>query len=358
MTPISTQTAALEEQRWNALQNRRQDSTHPFFYGVCTTGIYCRPTCASRLPNRENVRFFETNAEAERAGFRPCKRCTPDKATAPDIQNQIVLEVCRRIQESSEMPSIQELADAVGWSASYLQHTFKEVMGVTPKKYIQSQLLNRVRQELSQPQTVTDALSEAGFTKNSRFYEQGTAALGMTPTTYKKGGKGMTIRYAVIPCFLGSVLIAATPKGICRIDIADDAPVLVERLHRAFPNAEFDSHNTEFEKITAQVIAYLTVPKRGLDSLPLDIQGTAFQQRVWAALQAIPAGTTATYTEIATHIGNPKAVRAVAQACAANTLAVAIPCHRVIRASGDLSGYRWGIERKRILLEQEAEQSV
>ncbi len=350
-------TAALFEQRWNALQNRRHDSASPFLYGVLTTGIYCRPNCASRMPNRENVRFFETSNEAERAGLRPCKRCTPQEANAPDTQRQTVLQVCRLIQEAQESPSVQELANSVGWSASYLQHTFRAIMGISPKKYAQSHRLDRVRQELTQPQSVTDALAQAGFAKSSQFYEAGTTVLGMTPSTYKKGGKGMTMRYAVTPCFLGNVLVAATPKGICRIDIDDDTNLLVERLQRTFPNAEISQSAAEFQNVIAQVVAFLAAPKKGVD-FPLDIQGTAFQQRVWAALQAIPAGSTATYTDIAAQIGTPKAVRAVAQACAANTLAVAIPCHRVIRTDGDLSGYRWGIERKRTLLEREAEASL
>ena len=352
-----TTTAALFERHWNALQNRQQDNDSPFLYGVLTTGIYCRPNCASRMPNRENVRFFETNSEAERAGFRPCKRCTPHKVTAPETQKQTVLQVCRLIQEAHEPLSVQELAVAVGWSVSYLQHTFKAIMGITPKKYAQAHRLNRVRQELPNAPTVTDALAQAGFTKSSQFYEGGTAALGMTPATYKNGGKGMMIRYAITPCFLGNVLVAATPKGICRIDIDNDPAFLVERLRGTFPNAQLSYDTTEFQKVVAQVIAFLAAPKEGVN-FPLDIQGTAFQQRVWAALQAIPVGATATYTEIAAQIGSPKAVRAVAQACAANTLAVAIPCHRVVRTNGDLSGYRWGIERKRTLLDREVEQSA
>jgi AraC family transcriptional regulator of adaptative response/methylated-DNA-[protein]-cysteine methyltransferase len=342
-----------EESRWQALSQRDAQAAGAFFYAVSTTGIYCRPGCRSRLPRRENVRFFTDWQAAERAGFRPCKRCQPRQALSPNFAAQAVQRACQQIEASERAPSLQELADKAGLSRYYFHRLFKQIVGLTPKEYAAARRDERLRAQLPQAASVAEAAYGAGFESSSRFYAAAKTSLGMTPSAYRQGGAAQIIRYALAPCDLGWVLVAATPAGICRIDLHDSAEVLKKRLEAAFPSASLLAGEGDFQETLHQVVQLLETPSRGL-SLPLDIQGTAFQRRVWAALRAIPAGTTLSYAQLAAAVGNPRAVRAVAQACAANPLAVAIPCHRARRKDGGLGGYRWGLERKRTLIELES----
>lgn len=342
---------ATDAQKWDALVQRDRNAADAFVYAVQTTGIYCRPACPSRLPKQPHVVFFQTCAAAVEAGFRPCKRCRPD-AIAPQVQQAALITRLCKLMEASDTLSLDELAIARGLSPYYLQRLFKATVGVTPKAYAIAQRAQRVRDSLQQGDSVTQAIYDAGFETSSRFYAGATEILGMTPSQYKAGANNLTIQFAVEPSFLGWVLVAATERGICAIDLGDDPDTLTAQLRTRFPNAQLRAEPT-FATWVAQVMALIETPDRGL-TLPLAIQGTAFQQRVWRSLQTIPPGTTVSYGELAKQLGSPSAVRAVAGACAANTIAVAIPCHRVVRSNGALSGYRWGIERKRLLLEREA----
>jgi AraC family transcriptional regulator, regulatory protein of adaptative response / methylated-DNA-[protein]-cysteine methyltransferase len=344
---------ARDEERWQAVKRRDPAFDGRFLFAVRTTGIYCRPSCASRPAKRENVSFFSTAAEAEKAGYRACKRCRPDKLGAPDPQVQAVKRACERIEAAEEAPKLADLAATVGLSPYHFHRVFKTITGVTPKAYAAETRARRAADKLRTAETITEAIYEAGFNSSSRFYENTDARLGMTPGAVRRGGAGARIRFAVGEASLGAVLVAATDKGVCAITLGDDPDALVRDLQDRFPRAEFEGGDAEFERTVAEVVGLVEAPAQRLD-LPLDIRGTAFQQRVWAALRAIPPGKTATYKEIARAIGQPAAVRAVAQACGANPLAVAIPCHRVVRADGDLSGYRWGVERKRKLIDREA----
>lgn len=352
MGTLDMKAYATDQARWRALAQREQQADGVYVYGVATTRVYCRPVCPSKLPNRDNVRFFDTFEEAERAGYRPCKRCNPRSPDGQHPHFDTILQACRLIEESEELPSLAELADAVSLSPSYFHRLFKRMVGVTPKQYAMERRLDRARAHLQTDSTVTDAIYEAGFASSSRFYEGVSAKLGMKPSAYRKGGHGTRIRYSVAQCYLGWVLIAATEKGVCAIDFDDAPEALSERLRVRFPQAEFVDGGPAFSAWVARILAFLESPRDGLD-LPLDIRGTAFQRRVWTALQEIPPGSTAGYAEVAARIDNPKAARAVAQACASNAIAVAIPCHRVVRSDGDLGGYQWGSERKRRLLERE-----
>jgi AraC family transcriptional regulator of adaptative response/methylated-DNA-[protein]-cysteine methyltransferase len=344
---------ACDEERWQAVKRRDPAFDGAFLFAVRTTGIYCRPSCASRPAKRENVSFFSTAAEAEKAGYRVCKRCRPDKLGAPDPQMQAVKRACELIETAEEAPKLAELAASAGLSPYHFHRVFKALTGVTPKAYAAETRARRAADKLRTAETVTEAIYDAGFNSSSRFYENTAARLGMTPGAVRRGGAGAVIRFAVGEASLGAVLVAATDKGVCAITLGDDPEALVRDLQDRFPRAEFKGGDAEFERTIAEVVGLVEAPAQRLD-LPLDIRGTAFQQRVWAALCAIPAGKTATYMEIARAIGQPTAVRAVAQACANNPLAVAIPCHRVVRSDGDLSGYRWGVERKRELIAREA----
>ena len=344
---------ARDEERWQAVKRRDPAFDGKFLFAVRTTGVYCRPSCASRPAKRENVSFFPTGAEAEKAGYRACKRCRPDKLGAPDPQMQAVKRACERIEQAEEAPKLADLAASAGLSQYHFHRVFKAITGVTPKAYAAETRARRAADKLRTAETVTEAIYDAGFNSSSRFYENTDARLGMTPGAVRRGGAGVVIRFAVGEASLGAVLVAATDKGVCAITLGDDPDVLVRDLQDRFPRAELKGGDPEFERMVAEVVGLVEAPGQRLD-LPLDIRGTAFQQKVWAALQAIPPGKTATYTEIARAIGQPTAVRAVAQACGANPLAIAIPCHRVVRADGDLSGYRWGVERKRKLIDREA----
>src|ERR1700722_2057854 len=344
---------ARDEERWQAVERRDPAFDGKFLFAVRTTGIYCRPSCASRPAKRENVTFFETGAQAEKAGYRACKRCRPDQLGAPDPQMQAVKRACARIETAEEAPKLAELAVSAGLSPYHFHRVFKALTCVTPKAYAAETRARRAADKLRTAETVTEAIYDAGFNSSSRFYENTDARLGMTPGAVRRGGAGTVIRFAVGEASLGAVLVAATDKGVCAITLGDDPDALVRDLQDRFPNADFEGGDAEFERTVAEVVGLVEAPGQRLD-LPLDIRGTAFQQKVWAALSAIPAGKTATYTEIARAIGQPTAVRAVAQACGANPLAIAIPCHRVVRSDGDLSGYRWGVERKRKLIDREA----
>lgn len=342
-----------DNERWQALVKRDPRACDEFVYGVLTTGVFCRPTCASRLPNRENVRFFETSMEAKKAGFRPCKRCNPDARDQEQPHNRAVLEACKRIDEADAPLSLKELAEDARLSPFHFQRVFKKIVGVTPKQYAVERRAGRLREHLRKDSTITGAMYDAGFGSSSRFYEKATPTLGMKPSVYKNGGQDVRIRFAIVPCFLGLVLVAATGQGLCAIDFGDTAETLSENLRRRFPNAVFQDPDPQFTAMIAKVLAFLGNPDRGRFGLPLDVQGTAFQRRVWLALQEIPPGDTVSYKDVASRIGKPHAARAVARACASNPVAVAIPCHRVVRGNGQLGGYRWGLERKRALLERE-----
>jgi AraC family transcriptional regulator of adaptative response/methylated-DNA-[protein]-cysteine methyltransferase len=342
-----------DEERWQAVVGRDARADGIFYYSVRTTGVYCRPSCAARLPRRENVRFHASPAEAERAGFRPCKRCRPNRAALAEEHAAAVEKACRLIEEAEEIPALDALAAAAGMSRFHFHRVFKEVTGLTPRAYAAASRGRRVREELRRRDTVTEAIYGAGFNSNGRFYAAAHELLGMTPTKFRSGGDGAAIRFAVGECSLGAILVAATEKGVCAIHLGDDPERLVRELQDRFPKAELVGGDREFERLVAEVVGFVEMPAKGLD-LPLDLRGTAFQERVWRALREVPAGTTTTYTEVARRIGMPRAVRAVASACAANDLAVAIPCHRVVRTDGALSGYRWGVERKRALIDRES----
>jgi AraC family transcriptional regulator of adaptative response/methylated-DNA-[protein]-cysteine methyltransferase len=342
-----------EDDQWDAVVRRDPNADDRFYYGVLSTGVYCRPSCASRPARRENVRFHRSCAEAEKAGFRPCKRCRPNEAPLAERRAAAVARACRLIEEAEEMPDLGALAAAAGMSRFHFHRVFKEITGLTPKAYASAERTNRVRDELAQSATVTEAIYGAGFNSSGRFYAISSKVLGMTPTDFRAGGAGAAIRFAVGECSLGAILVATSDKGICAILLGDDPDALARDLQDRFPNARLIGGDAEFERWVAAVVGLVDAPGLGLN-LPLDVRGTAFQQRVWQALSEIPAGATASYAEIAQKIGAPRAVRAVARACAANPIAVAIPCHRVVRRDGALSGYRWGVERKRALLEREA----
>lgn len=340
--------------RWTQVMARDARADGHFFYSVASTGVYCRPSCGARHPRPQNVRFHATREEAEAAGFRPCKRCKPDQPPLAEQYATKVAAACRLIEAADTLPTLDSLAVAVGISASHFHRIFKQLTGLTPRAYAVAHRARRVRNELGRQATVTTAIIEAGFNSSSRFYETSNEVLGMTPQKFRQGGAAATIRFAIGQCSLGAILVAQSERGICAILLGDDPDALAHDLQDRFPNANLIGGDAGFEKLVAQVVGFVEAPALGL-ALPLDIRGTAFQQRVWQALQEIPAGKTASYTDIANRIGSPAAVRAVAGACAANAIAVAIPCHRVVRNDGGLSGYRWGVERKRTLLAREAD---
>ncbi len=344
--------ATLSDARWAAVVARDARMDGKFFYSVKTTGVYCRPSCAARPARPENVAFHATCADAERAGFRACKRCKPGQSTLAEQRAAAVAKICRLIESAETVPSLATLAQQAGMSAYHFHRVFKAVTGVTPKAYATAHRAARVRGALARGGKVTDAIFAAGYHSSARFYEKSTALLGMTPATYRDGGANTGIRFAIGTCSLGAILVAASERGICAILLGDDPDALARDLQARFPRAHLMGGDKKFERLVAVVVGFVETPARGL-GLPLDVRGTAFQQRVWQALQKVPAGSTATYTQIAHRIGAPQAVRAVAGACAANALAVAIPCHRVVRRDGGLAGYRWGVERKQALIRRE-----
>ena len=337
--------------RWTAVVTKDAGADGTFFYSVRTTGVYCKPSCAARLARPENVRFHATREEAERAGFRPCKRCRPDEAA--DLHAAAIARVCRLIAGAEELPRLADVAREAGMSVYHFHRVFKKHTGLTPRGYALAQRRLRVRTALGSQDTVTAAVYEAGYNSNGRFYAAANDLLGMTPSTFRAGGADVSIRFAVGECSLGSILVARSERGVCAILLGDDPDALARALQDQFPRAILIGGDASFEDLVARVVGMVEAPGLGL-LLPLDIRGTAFQQRVWEALRQIPAGTTASYTDVARSMGSPGSARAVARACASNVLAVAIPCHRVVRNDGALSGYRWGVERKRELLEREA----
>ena len=346
--------SAEPDPRWAAVVRRDPAADGRFFYSVRTTGVYCRPSCPSRLARRENVRFHASCAEAEAEGFRPCRRCRPDEDSLADRHASAVAKACRLVSESDAPVDVAALAAAAGMSRFHFARVFRATTGLTPKSYASAERAHRMRAELARGTTVTEAIYKAGFGSSGRFYATSSQLLGMTPSAYRAGGAGAAIRFAIGQCALGSVLVAASERGVCAIFLGHDPEALLRSLHDDFPKAHLIGADAEFESWVAKVIGFVEAPRLGLH-LPLDIQGTVFQQRVWQALREIPPGSTASYAEVAQRIGAPRAVRAVAHACAANRLAVAIPCHRVVRTGGALAGYRWGIERKRALLDREAQ---
>ena len=351
-TSVSSRSPS-DEERWAAVVSRDRAAGGEFVYSVKTTGIYCRPGCSARRPRREHVRFHATCEEAEAAGFRPCRRCRPDGPSVAERHTGAVAAACRLVETAEEMPTLDALAASAGMSRSHFHRIFKAATGCTPRAYAAARRAERMREALRRDGTVTDAVHDAGFNSNSRFYAASSEILGMSPASFRRGGPGETIRFAVGECSLGAILVAATAQGVCAILLGDDPDALVHDLEDRFPNAGIVGADPEFEALVARIVGFVEAPALGID-LPLDIRGTAFQHRVWRALRDIPAGATATYREVAERIGSPGAMRAVARACASNPLAVAVPCHRVVRNDGTLAGYRWGVERKRSLLEREA----
>ncbi|MFC5435032.1 bifunctional DNA-binding transcriptional regulator/O6-methylguanine-DNA methyltransferase Ada [Rhodanobacter umsongensis] len=346
--------ATLTDPRWAAIRMRDARADGSFFYSVRTTGVYCRPSCGARPARPENVAFHDSAAAAERAGFRPCKRCKPDQLSLSEQHAAMVTEACRLIERADTPPTLEQLAGSTGLSPFHFHRVFKAVTGVTPKQYATAHRAGRVRSELDRGGSVTEAIFDAGYNASSRFYETSNRLLGMTPSSYRAGGADHDIRFAIGECSLGAILVAQSGRGVCAILFGDDPDALARDLQDRFPRANLIGGDHAFEQLVAQVVGLVEAPALGLD-LPLDVRGTAFQQRVWQALREIPAGVTVSYSDVARRIGSPKAVRAVAGACAANMLAVAIPCHRVVRNDGGLSGYRWGVERKRALLAREVQ---
>lgn len=351
------QSGALDttrDPRWQSVVARDKAADGRFFYSVVTTGVYCRPSCPSRLARAEHVRFHATAAEAKRAGFRPCRRCKPDQMTLEQHRALMVTQACRIIDEAESIPTLDALAHQAGMSKFHFHRLFRDVTGVTPHAYGAARRAQRLRDTLRSQETVTDAFLDAGFNTSSRFYTDADKALGMKAKNYQQGGTMTTIRFAIGECKLGSILVAQSARGICAILLGDDPTTLLDDLQQRFPKADFIGGDADFETLVAQVVGLVEQPGTGLQ-LPLDLQGTVFQQRVWQALNDIPPGQTATYKQIAERIGAPRAIRAVASACAANPLAIAIPCHRVVRMGGGLAGYRWGLDRKQALLDAEAQ---
>lgn len=344
----------VQDPRWQDVLQRNPQADGRFVYAVKTTGIYCRASCPSRLPQARNVLFFADGQAASAAGFRPCLRCTPDQGSPQQRQAERIAAICQHIAGSDEMPRLETLAAMAGMSRYHFHRLFKSVTGLTPRGYAMALRQQKLRQQLPVAASITSAIYAAGYQSSSRFYAEAPQQLGMTASDFRAGGQKATIHFAIAQCSLGALLVAQSEIGICAIFLGDDPAVLLQQLQDQFPRATLLGGEPQFEQQMALVIGLIDDPRQGVQ-LPLDIRGTAFQQRVWQALRDIPPGKTMSYGELAASIGQPGAVRAVARACAANTLAVAIPCHRVIRQDGDISGYRWGVERKQALLRKEEE---
>jgi len=343
-----------DEERWAAVLARDRRWDGAFVFGVQTTGIYCRPSCPARRPRREHVAFFDDPGAAERAGLRPCKRCAPGRRA---FEAEQVERVCRLLDDPDAGPlTLDELAAAVGLSSRQLARLFQRVLGMTPRQYVVARRRQRLKAGLKRAPTVTAALYDAGFGSSSRLYENAAAWLGMTPGAYHRGGQGMDIRYTVVECRLGWLLAAATPRGLCAVSLGDTPQTLEAELRRDFPAAAVTRDDPALSATARALARHLDGEQPELD-LPLDVQATAFQARVWAALRSIPYGESRTYRQIAAAIGQPGAARAVGNACAHNPVSLVIPCHRAVREDGGLGGYRWGVARKRALLERERQQT-
>ena len=355
-TPRAARAAHIcNDPRWRTIFNKDPAADGQFLFGVSITGVYCRPSCGARRPRPENVTFFATTAEAKAAGFRPCQRCQPDQPPLAERHAALVTALCRHMEQAEAPPSLESLAEQAGLSPWHMHRIFKSVTGLTPRQYALALRKTRLQTQLASGSSVTEALHAAGFGSAAGFYAASAAVLGMTPRRYRAGGADADIHYAIGHCSLGAVLVAASAAGICAISLGDAPDTLASELRGRFPQARLSQGDATFAAQLAQVIALVEDPGCA-PALPLDIRGTAFQQRVWQALQGIPPGSTLSYTELARRVGAPAAVRAVASACAANVLAVAIPCHRAVRSDGGLAGYRWGIARKRALLDRESEE--
>jgi AraC family transcriptional regulator, regulatory protein of adaptative response / methylated-DNA-[protein]-cysteine methyltransferase len=349
--------ATFEDDRARLAAVRRRDARADgqFYYAVLTTGVYCRPSCAARPARAENVRFYDTRDSAERAGFRACKRCKPERESATEDRDRVLALVRERLEKTDAPVSLAELAEAAQLSPYHLHRIFKKHVGMTPREYAAAVRLSRASSELRDGASVTQAIYEAGYSSSSRFYETGSGALGVTPRELRRGGAGVEVRSALRQCSLGKVLIAATSRGVCLIAFGDSERELSAELRERFPQADLQASNDEIEALADRVVGMIDRSELAPD-LPLDLIGTAFQQRVWRALREIPAGETRSYTQIAKRVGSPGAVRAVGSACGKNPVAVVVPCHRVIRDDGELGGYRWGLDRKRALLARERKQ--
>lgn len=338
----------LDEARWQTVTARQPGD---FLYAVTTMGVYCLPGCPSRLPLRKNVRFFADNAAAEAAGFRACKRCDP-KGERARIAQAVVADACAHIEASETIPSLQELADRAGYSTFHFQRIFRHHTGVTPRSYAEGVRARRLHAALANGDRVADAVAEAGFGSESRVYENTGKLLGMTPGAARRGGAGEEIRTAFADTEFGRLLVGATDKGVCFIGFAEPDDALMGDLQRRFPKARLRPDDAGLAATLRAILDFIIEPKQALD-LPLDLRGTAFQQRVWNALRQIPPGRTSTYSGVAQAMGEPKAVRAVARSCALNPVSLVVPCHRVVGKDGDLTGYRWGVPRKKVLLARE-----
>lgn len=346
-----------DEDRWRQFNDKNRDYDGAFVIAVRTTGIYCRPSCPARRPKRKNVTFYDLPEAAELAGFRACKRCRPASAEPLDPDRQMVRAVCRVISESEEgIPTLDELSDASGVSPHHLQRRFKSVMGVSPRAYADEVRRKRVRTLLKDGTGVADALYGAGYGSSSRLYENAESWLGMTPASYAKGGKGAHMQYAITDTPLGRMIVAATDRGISFLGFGDDDQALEAELHGDFPDARIEADDGTLKDTLSMIMEGFDhqVPRQ---DLPLDVRATAFQAQVWQALRDIPPGETRTYADIAESIGKPKAARAVGRACATNPVSLVVPCHRAVGSNGALTGYRWGVERKRKLLSREQDTS-
>jgi AraC family transcriptional regulator, regulatory protein of adaptative response / methylated-DNA-[protein]-cysteine methyltransferase len=341
-----------DEARWDAVLTHDRSADGRFVYAVATTGVYCRPSCASRRPRRENVAFFDTTDEARRAGYRACRRCHPDALAAADPWIDKIRRACVYLANVDGHPSLASLAARIGGSPYHLQRNFKRIVGVTPREYADAIRLRKVKRSLRRGADVTGAMFEAGYGSSSRFYERAASKLGMAPSMYRRGGAGMTIRYAIVDSPLGRLLVAATPRGVCSVAMGSSDSELARLLAHEYPSAAIAADTGALARWTMAIVRHLEGRRRRLD-VPLDIQATAFQWQVWQALAAIPYGETRTYAQVAATIGRPRAARAVARACATNPVALAIPCHRVVASDGGTSGYRWGAQRKKTILERE-----
>ncbi|MGB3225580.1 MAG: bifunctional DNA-binding transcriptional regulator/O6-methylguanine-DNA methyltransferase Ada [Desulforhopalus sp.] len=348
----SHSTYTTDDRRWNAVVGKEQSADGCFYYAVMTTGIFCRPSCSSRLPNRENVEFFISSEDAQASGYRPCKKCKPTGTTVKEEAEQKIIKACRIIENSNTVPKLIDLAKELKLSPYYFHRLFKKFVGVTPKQFASSHRSRRLSNSLKLSESITEAFYDAGFSSSSGAYNKNQDQLSMKPKEYRAGGVGITIQYGVAECILGWIIIAATDRGICAIEFGDDPMMLPRQLQEIFPKAIVTKAGPGFTCLIEEVVKFIKAPHDKFN-IPLDIQGTAFQQKVWSILRQIEPGQTMSYTEVAEKIGNPNAVRAVATACASNKLAVLIPCHRVISKDGKLSGYRWGVERKKMLLDNE-----
>ena len=342
-----------DEQRWHVFMARDATYDGQFVVAVRSTGIYCRPSCPARRPRRENTVFYPAPVEAEGAGYRPCRRCHPEQDGSPSVQAAWVAQACRLIEAAADQPpSLTELADQLGLSPHHVQRVFKRVMGISPRQYGEAYRLGRVKASLKQEDTVSMAMYEAGYGSSSRFYENGASRLGMAPTIYRRGGAGMQIHYTLVASPLGRLMVAATERGVCFVSLGDADETLEAALRGDYHAAELVRDDEGLGETVQAILAYIAGIRPRLN-LPLDIQGTAFQWRVWEALRAIPYGETRTYAQLAEAIDEPKAARAVGHACATNPVSLVIPCHRAVRTDGSLGGYRWGLSRKEALLAQE-----